>query len=215
LNKYNIIVALSFEFVRIREEVGVTYVSFNVDIYISYRRDINQFKKGYQPRTKLVKDENGDLLADSHSTLIKWKNFFSQLLNVHGVNGVRQTEIQAAEPLVPEPSSLEVETAIEKLKSYKSQSINQILAELIQAGGNTLCSEILKLVNCILNREELPEQWKEPIILPVYKKGNKTDSSNYQGMSLLSAIYKILSNIILSRLMQYVDEIIGDHQCGF
>jgi hypothetical protein len=41
------------------------------------------------------------------------------------------------------------------------------------------------------------------------------DSSNYQGMSLLSTSYKILSNILLSRLTPYVDEIIGDHQCGF
>jgi hypothetical protein len=52
-------------------------------------RGINDFKKSYQPITNLVKDENGDLLADSHSTQNRWKNYFSQLLNVHGVN-VRQ-----------------------------------------------------------------------------------------------------------------------------
>jgi hypothetical protein len=67
----------------------------------------------------MVKGENGDLLADSHSILIRWKNYFCQLLNVHGVNDVRQTEIYTAEPLVPEPSSSEVEIAIEKLKRYK------------------------------------------------------------------------------------------------
>jgi hypothetical protein len=48
-----------------------------------------------------------------------WKNYFCQLLNVHGVNDVRQTKIHTAEPLVPKPSSSEVETAIEKLKRYK------------------------------------------------------------------------------------------------
>jgi hypothetical protein len=45
----------------------------------------------YQPNTNLVKDENGDLLADSHSShniLNMWKNHFSQLLNVHRVSGV-------------------------------------------------------------------------------------------------------------------------------
>jgi hypothetical protein len=39
--------------------------------------------------------------------------------------------------------------------------IDKISAELIQAGGNTLCSEIHKLINSILNKEELPQQWKE------------------------------------------------------
>jgi hypothetical protein len=61
----------------------------------------------------------------------------------------------------------------------------------------------------------LPEKWKESIIVPIYKKGDRTDCSNYQGTSLLSTSYKILSNILLSRLTPYVDEIIGDHQCGF
>jgi hypothetical protein len=42
-------------------------------------RVINKFKSGYQPRSNLVKDENGDLLADSHNILNKWKNYFSQI----------------------------------------------------------------------------------------------------------------------------------------
>jgi hypothetical protein len=104
----------------------------------------------------MVKEENGDLLADFHSILNRWKNYLFQLLNVHGVNDVRQTEIHTPEPLVPEPSSSEVENAIEKFKGYKSPGIDQIPAELIQAGGNTLCSEIHKCINCIWNKEELP-----------------------------------------------------------
>jgi hypothetical protein len=56
-------------------------------------RGINDFKKGYQPRTNVVKDEKGDLVAESHSILARWRNRFFQLLNVHGVNDVRQTEI--------------------------------------------------------------------------------------------------------------------------
>jgi hypothetical protein len=50
---------------------------------------INDFNKWYQSRTNVVKDEKGDLVADSHSILPRWRNHFSQLLNVHGVNNVR------------------------------------------------------------------------------------------------------------------------------
>jgi hypothetical protein len=80
---------------------------------------------------------NGDLLADSHNILNRWKNYFSQLLNVHRVSDVRQIEIHTAEPLVPDPSPFEVEIAIVKLKSYKLTGSDKILAELIQAGGET------------------------------------------------------------------------------
>jgi hypothetical protein len=52
-------------------------------------RGMNEFKRSYQPRNNLVKDENGDLLACSHNILNRWKNYFSQLLNVHNVSDVR------------------------------------------------------------------------------------------------------------------------------
>jgi hypothetical protein len=109
----------------------------------------------YHPRSNLVKDENGDLFADSHNILNSWKNYF-KLFSVHSVNYVRQKYVQL----------------------------------------------------------RLSDQWKESIIIPFYKKGNKTDCSNYYGISLLSALYKILWNS-LSRLSPYIDKIIGNHQCGF
>jgi hypothetical protein len=81
-----------------------------------------------------VKDENGDLLSDLHNILNKWKNYFSQLLNVHNVSDVRQIEVHTAEPLVHGPSRLEVEIAIAKLNEYKSPTSDET-AELIQTGG--------------------------------------------------------------------------------
>jgi len=88
------------------------------------------------------------------------------------------------------------------------------LAELIQTGGNTLRSEI-QIINSVRNKKKLPQQWKESVVVPIHKKGDKTDCSNYRGMSLLTTTYKILSSILVSRLTPYVKEIIGDHQRGF
>ena len=61
----------------------------------------------------------------------------------------------------------------------------------------------------------MPEEWKGSIIEPIHKKGDKTDCNNYRGISLLPTTYKILSNILLSRLISYTGEVIVDHQCGF
>ena len=154
-------------------------------------RGIIDFKKGYQPRTNVVKSERGDLVTDCHSILARWRNHFCQLLNVHGENDVRQTEIHTTESLVPELSAFEVELAIEELKSHKLPGIDQIPSELIKVGGRTLHYEVHKLITSIWKKEELPEDWKGLIIVPIYKEGNKTDCSNYRGISLLPTTYKI------------------------
>jgi hypothetical protein len=61
----------------------------------------------------------------------------------------------------------------------------------------------------------MPQQWKDSIIIPVYKKGNKTDCSNYGGIPLLSNSYKILSIILLSRLIPYIMKLLGIVTVGF
>jgi hypothetical protein len=112
-------------------------------------------------------------------------------------------------------SASEVEVAIGKFKMYSSPGVDQIPAELIQGGGETLHSEIHMLIKLIWNKEKLPQQWKWSIVVPIHKKGDKADCSNYQGIPLLSTSYKILSNILLAGLTPCADEIIGDHQCGY
>jgi hypothetical protein len=92
-------------------------------------------------------------------------------LNEHIISDVRQVEIHIAEPLVHVPSPFEVEIVIAKLKNYTSPGSDNIPAELIQAGGETLWSENHKLANSVLSKEELPEKWNESynfiILIPI------------------------------------------------
>jgi hypothetical protein len=67
----------------------------NINIRDLYR-GINEFKKEYQPISNIIKDEIGNLLADPQSVLNRWKMFFKQVLNVHGVHDVRQMDIHTA-----------------------------------------------------------------------------------------------------------------------
>jgi hypothetical protein len=66
-----------------------------------FYRGTNEFKKGYQPKINIIKDENGNLLAHPQNVFNRWKHSFHQVLNVHGVHDVRQMDIHTAEPLVP------------------------------------------------------------------------------------------------------------------
>ena len=152
----------------------------------------------------------GDLVAYSHNILFRWRNYISQLLNVHDI---RQTYIHTAESLVPEPSAFNLELAVENLRSHKLPGIDQIPAELFKAGGRTIRHEIHKLIISIWNKEEFPEEWDESFILPFYKHGIKE-------IVVITEVFhfcqrrKILSKILLLNLIPYAEEIIGGHQCG-
>jgi hypothetical protein len=142
----------------------------------------------------------------------KEKKYFSLLLNEYMVSDVKQTEIHIAKPLVPNPNPFEVEADTAR---HNTPGSHEVPAELIQAGGEALWSVIHTFVNSIRNKEELPVKCEESISVAIYKKGNKTDCGNYHGISLLSISYKILPKNFLSRLIPYIDKIIGNHQCGF
>jgi len=110
------------------------------------------------PETSTINNEKSYLLAESHNILNRCWHNFSQLLNVHGVHNVKQLEIRTAEPLVAEPSTFEVEMAIEKLNRYKLAGTDQIPAEIIQLESRTIHSEIHNLTNSVWNKEKLPHQ---------------------------------------------------------
>jgi len=131
---------------KIEELATNSKIKNSRDLY----RGISDFTKSYQPRTNIVKDEKSDLVADSHSVLVRWRNHFSQLLNIHGVNDVRQTKIHTAGLLVPESIAFEVEMDTEKLKIHKSPGTDQIPTELIKAGGRAFRYEIHKFIICYL-----------------------------------------------------------------
>jgi len=54
-------------------------------------------KKGYQPRTNIVKEEKGYLVTESYSILGRWRNHFSRLFHVHGFSNVRQIQTHRGE----------------------------------------------------------------------------------------------------------------------
>jgi hypothetical protein len=74
-------------------------------------RGIKEFERSYQSISNLVKYETDDVLADYHNILNRWKNLFSQLLNMHNISDIRQREIYAAEMLVTNSSHFKVQIA--------------------------------------------------------------------------------------------------------
>jgi hypothetical protein len=87
-------------------------------------KGIIEFKKGRQPRAYVIKKHDGIIVADTTSILNRWEQFFNNLLKVNQCTSHEGSELYTAESDVPEPSLIEVELAIEKLKRHKTTLVN-------------------------------------------------------------------------------------------
>jgi hypothetical protein len=97
------------------------------------------------------------------------------------ISDVWQTETDTAELLVCEPCPSKVKIAIVKLKCINCPVLIEFQQKnCFRQEVRCIISVINKLINSIWIKEELPEQCKEPIIVPIYRMGDKTDCNNYR-----------------------------------
>jgi hypothetical protein len=117
--------------------------------------------------------------------------------------------------LLPDPSRFEVEIAITKLKRYKSPVSDQIPAELIQARGEILRSRIHKLINSIWNKGNCLISGRSLLLYQFPRRLIKLSVAIMMGYHCYQLHSKFYPIFFSQGLSPYIDEIIGDHQCGF
>lgn len=173
-----------------------------------------QQRKQFQPRSIKINDEHGQLLSDEKEIANRWGEYFHDLLNKPTIQRPQRT-FQNAEPMIETPTYEEVTEAIHKLKPNKSPGDDNIPAELIKAAGPDLWHRLHQIVNRVWDEERVPEDWQMGLLIPIFKKGARVECKNYRGICLLNVAYKVLAEILYSRLEIYAEEITGDYQCGF
>ena len=145
------------------------------------------------------------MFSDYHSILARWRNHFSQLLNIHEVNDVTETETHTTKPLVPDPSAFNVEVVIEKLKSHKSPGWIKSQQNCLRRGVEQFTMRSINLLFLFGIRRNYPRS--EGISRCRRRAVKRT--VNYRGISLLPTRYKILSNILLSKLLHMQRRLLG------
>ena len=164
------------------------------------------------------RDKNSNLLLSADVAMNRWAEYFRETLNGEAV----VTSMAALEkpPIydnleILAPTITEVQTAIQRLKNNKSAGLDNIPAEFFKLGGELLTDHIHQIIVKIWTTESWIEQWNSSWINPIYKKGEKTLCSNYRGISVLNVGYKIFSSILCEKLKPFLQNIIGNYQCGF
>jgi hypothetical protein len=117
---------------------------------------------------------------------------------------------------IPALGEDEVKAAINRMKHRKAPGLDNITAEEIQAGTEGVGIKIMhRLCQRVWEREEIPSDWKRSIVIPIHKKKDKLECSNYRGISLLCHSSKVFSTIILQRIKRRTEEILSEAQAGF
>ena len=109
----------------------------------------------------------------------------------------------------------EVEAAVQSLKKGKSAGVDNIPAELTQAGGEDVITSLPTTCDKIWQTGEWPTPWTQSLVTTLPKKGNPQQCQNYRKSSFISHPNKVMLKIILNRLRPKAGKIIGEEQAGF
>ena len=154
-------------------------------------------------------------LCPRHTMKMNTKNC-SELYNYEscGDNAVLDCSQPLEEDLQPILRE-EVEIAVASLKKGKSAGVDNIPAELVRAGGETMIDVLTEICNRIWRTGEWPTPWTQSLIITLPKKGNLQLCQNHRTISLISHSSKVMLKVILNRLKPQAEEIIAEEQAGF
>lgn len=176
-------------------------------------------KPGCNAALRNIRAKDGSLIAEPTAQRERWREHFQSILNQPSYV---DPAIIAAVPKRCEATSLAVEPTLEELRravnalaDNKAAGSDEIIAEMLKAGGQPVIQSLLELILQVWQLEVVPQEWIDAIIIPLPKKGDRTLCDNWRGISLLSLAGKAFVKIIERRLSTYSEDILAETQAGF
>ena len=117
--------------------------------------------------------------------------------------------------LEPDILECEVKWALESITTNKASGGDGILVELFQILKDDAVEVLHLICQQIGKTQQWPQDWKRSVFIPVTKKGNAKECSNYCTIALISHASKLMLKILQARLQQYVNRELPDVQAGF
>ena len=171
--------------------------------------------------TPLLGSDGTTRITEKSALLNRWAEHFNGILNRPSSisdEAIEQLpQVPVNESLAQLPTLEETEKAIKQLSNGKAPGADSIPAEIYKTGGMKLKEKITELFCRLWTKQSLPQDYKDALIVHLYKrKGNRQSCDNHRGISLLLIAGKILARILLNRLTTHLDQgLLPESQCGF
>jgi len=200
------------------EELTVAFERQDTHVLVSFWQKINlqpNSSKGIGP----IRDAQGKLLTEADQQRERWREHFAAILNIQ--SNVEQSTIDSvpqrpvADCLATPPTESEVQWAVKKLAYNKAAGADDITSEMLKAGGKPLLHRLHHLALLCWAKEQVPKEWVDPVVKPVPKKGDRTITDNWRGISLLSVAGKTFTKIMERRLTEFAETLLAEAQAGF
>ena len=178
-------------------------------------KKIRDIKGTFHAKMGTIKDGNGIDLTEAEDIKKRWQEYTKELYkkDLHDPDN-HDGVITHLEPGILE---CEVKWALGSITMNKASGSDRIPVELFQILGHE--DDAMKVLHSIYQKiwktQQWPQDWKRPVFIPIPKKGNAKECSNYSTITLISHASKVMLNILQVRLQQYVNHELPDVQAGF
>ena len=173
-------------------------------------RIIKGMTKQFQAKTVAIKDIDNKLQTEPEKVCQRWKEYCEELYD--DINDETEIDVQEKEP---PPLKEEIRRAILKLGNGKAPGPDQVAVELLKFGGDMTLNRLHEICLEVWTSGVWPEEWTQSVFIPLPKKGDLHQCSNYRTVALVSHASKILLKVILERMQMKLEEEIAPEQAGF
>ena len=176
-------------------------------------RQIHQAGKDVQ-QVRMMKDKDGNVMTDEESVLRIWKEYYMGLMNEENERERRENDGERVNLEVESVSKEEVMENMQRMKNGKAVGPDDIPVEVWKCLGESALKFLTKLYNRTMESERMPEEWRDSVLIPIFKnKGDVQSCSNYRGIKLISHTMKLWERIVEKRLRR--DLKFSNQQYGF
>ena len=171
---------------------------------------VRKLSKPFQAKHIAIKNSAGEKLTEPDKVCQRWKEYCEQLYD-----GQEESTDFVVQEKEPPPLKEEIRRAILKSALCKAPGPDDIALELLRFGGEVTLNKLHEICEEVWENGTWPEEWTQSVFIPLPKKGDLLQCSNYRTIALVSHASKILLRVILERMQSKLEREIAQEQAGF
>ena len=178
-------------------------------------KKIRDIKGIFHTKMGSIKGRSGMDLAEAEDIKKRWQEYTEELYKKDIHDPDNHNGVITHTHLEPDILEFEVKWALESISTNKASGCDGVPVELFQILKDDAVKVLHSICQQIWKTQQWPQDWKRSVFIPIPKKGNAKECSNYRTIALISHANKVMLKILQARLQQYVNHELPDIQAGF